>query len=225
MAEDPIKAEEKKEEKQSSEQKQAILAPIMKSIQIALDSYDDIFSDFDESPYSSRVLSDDFLKEIKKRYYETKKGEFELRFTLPSAKRDSKVESIIKKRLRDYFKNEVDYFSEKIAKTKNEGLLRIFVGFFLLSLEVALDTFGVGGLYAKILSVIIVPAGWYGFYSGFEYFFEQPKEFESLRVFNEKFYKAKYEFVSEEDVLKSIEGMSEMKPQEQKPVEETHKTL
>src|SRR3989338_8032949 len=37
------------------------LSSILNSIQIALDHYDDIFSDFDPSPFNQRMLSDDFL--------------------------------------------------------------------------------------------------------------------------------------------------------------------
>lgn len=56
------------------------LSSILNSIQIALDHYDDIFSDFDPSPFSQRMLSDDFLKEMQKRYIETKKGSLKYGF-------------------------------------------------------------------------------------------------------------------------------------------------
>ena len=36
------------------------------NISIVLDSYDDLFSDFDPRPYRIRALSDDFLLECKK---------------------------------------------------------------------------------------------------------------------------------------------------------------
>ncbi len=216
MAEEKIKSEEKKNEDVLEEEKLAVLAPIMKSIQIALDSYDDLFSDFDNSPYSTRVLSDDFLKEIKKRYYENKKGDFELNFTLPAAKRNAKVESIIKKRLRDYFKAEMSYFNEKIDRIKTDGLHRLVVGFILLSIEVVLPIFDLSeNLYAKILSVFIIPAGWYGFYSGFEHIFEYARDFESSLAFHEKIAKIKYEFISEESLLTGA-GEVEQKALEQK---------
>ncbi len=204
------KTEEKKEEvkklEETIEETHPTLVPIMKSVQIALDSYNDIFSDFDYSSYSSRILSDDFLKEVKKRYYENKKGDFELKFTLPTAKRNTKVENIIKKRLKDYFKGEVEYFNDRIEKTKKDGLLRVAIGFVLLSIEVLLLVLEVSDLYISVLSVIIVPAGWYGFYSGFTHLFESTKEFESPKLFNEKYYKAKYEFFSEEDLMKTTEA-------------------
>ena len=213
MAEDKNKVEEKEVEKVLEEEKLAVLAPIMKSIQIALDGYDDIFSDFDSSPYSSRVLSDDFLKEIRKRYYENKKGDFELNFMLQAARRDQRIEATIKRRLKDFFKSEMDYFHDKKEKIKRGGVHRIGVGFILLSLEVVLSVLNVSDLYVKVLNVLLVPAGWYAFYSGFEYIFEDPKELESQFLFNEKLYKAKYEFISEEELLKASEQMLEQKTQ------------
>ena len=43
------------------------LKRILSSVHIALDDYDDIFSDFDISPYNQRALSKDFLDELKTR--------------------------------------------------------------------------------------------------------------------------------------------------------------
>jgi hypothetical protein len=43
---------------------------------IALDTYDDIFSDFDPSPFDHRVISEDFLSELRRRYNLTPKDNF-----------------------------------------------------------------------------------------------------------------------------------------------------
>jgi hypothetical protein len=56
---------------------------VLKTTQVALDNYDDIFSDFDYSDYSKRLLSYDFLKELRRRYEERKKGEYEITFSIP----------------------------------------------------------------------------------------------------------------------------------------------
>ena len=94
------------------------LSSILNSIQIALDHYDDIFSDFDPSPFSQRMLSDDFLKEMQKRYIETKKGEFEIRFSLPASIRDVKTEGLVKKRLKDYFHKQIKNVDVEVEKDK-----------------------------------------------------------------------------------------------------------
>ena len=64
----------------------------MSEISLWLDTYDDIFSDFDPRPYSQREMSEDFLKEISRRYLEGKHGRFEVHFTIPSSERDLKAE-------------------------------------------------------------------------------------------------------------------------------------
>jgi len=59
------------------------------NISLILDSYDDIFSDFDPGDYSERALSDDFLSECKKAAV-NKEERLELRFLVPKTKRDYK---------------------------------------------------------------------------------------------------------------------------------------
>ena len=48
----------------------------LKEIGIVIDSWDDVFSDFDPRPLSERTVSGDFVDELKKRYKETRRGRF-----------------------------------------------------------------------------------------------------------------------------------------------------
>jgi hypothetical protein len=88
----------------------------LREITIQLDVYDDIFSDFDPRPYQERELSEDFLKEIQRRYLEDNRGRFEIHFTIPSSERDTKEEALIKKRLREHFLS--------MAKAESDGIKR-----------------------------------------------------------------------------------------------------
>ena len=72
------------------------------NISLILDSYDDIFSDFDPRSYSEKALSDDFLEECKKAAKD-KEERPELRLLVQKNKRDYKDEIRIKKRLREHF--------------------------------------------------------------------------------------------------------------------------
>ena len=54
----------KHKHEESTEPKQSLLK--LGEISILLDSYDDIFSDFDPSHYSERTLFDDFIVQSKK---------------------------------------------------------------------------------------------------------------------------------------------------------------
>jgi hypothetical protein len=54
---------------------------------MTLDSYDDIFSDFDPRTFDVREISHDFLDECKRRIRETYSGAFFLTMVLPQDKR------------------------------------------------------------------------------------------------------------------------------------------
>lgn len=190
------------------------LSSVLNSIQIALDGYDDIFSDFDPSPYSQRVLSDDFVKEIQKRYIETKKGDFEVRFSLPVKLRNPKTEALIKKRLKEYFTAQYKEVENELEKKKRTGILKFVIGFLLLAGEVINRFYTKNDILFDILSVLFVPAGWYGMFSGLESFFDLPQRYSDQKRFLKKFRDAIYLFVSEEAVVKSIETTSDQTPLE-----------
>src|SRR3989338_253090 len=97
----------------------------LREITLQLDTYDDIFSDFDPRPYAKRELSEDFLKEIQRRYLEDNRGGFEVLFTLPSQVRDTAGEALIKKRLRAHFSFMMKNESDSIKKTVKRGYLYI----------------------------------------------------------------------------------------------------
>lgn len=83
---------------------------MQKNISLILDSYDDIFSDFDPRPYSEKALSDDFLSECRKASRDKKDDEVELRLLVPAQKREINDETKIKRRLKDHFQK---HFNEK----------------------------------------------------------------------------------------------------------------
>ncbi|MBM3229972.1 hypothetical protein FJZ26_06065, partial [Candidatus Parvarchaeota archaeon] len=100
----------------------------IRDISIAIDTYDDIFSDFDPRPYSTRQVSHDFLVEIRARYKETRGGRIEVRFIVPDIERDLKTESVIKKRLREYFAQEKRRLTEAIKKIRYRGAVYVAGG-------------------------------------------------------------------------------------------------
>lgn len=200
------------EQKNSEEIKkgeESKVSEILSSIQVALDEYDDIFSDFDPSPYTKRLLSEDFLKEIQRRYIETGKGEIEVRFTLPAALRDAKTEALIKKRIAHYFDSKIKSSDEDTAKIRRKGLVHLIAGFLLLSADIFI--YDIKDIFIRLISVITVPAGWYGMYSGLEYMFAYPGEIMERRKFYQRFERAKYEFISEEELVEKVEVASKTK--------------
>jgi len=76
------------------------------NISLILDSYNDLFSDFDPRNYSERTLSDDFLLECKRAARDRDpKMNFELRLLIPKTRRNANDELIIKHRLKSHFRS------------------------------------------------------------------------------------------------------------------------
>lgn len=181
------------------------LKTFLESLQItkiALDSYDDIFSDFDPSPYETRLLSEDFLTELNRRSAENRKANFVITFTIPRILRSEKTEVLIKKRIKEHFRKNLRDL-ERIKREKTyQGVIRVFVGILIsvsLFLIPQLDAVPI----ITILSVLI----WYALWSGFEYLFESPRRLRRKIIPVEKFIKAEYEFVAEEDVIEMIQRL------------------
>ncbi|VVC04748.1 Uncharacterised protein [Candidatus Bilamarchaeum dharawalense] len=176
----------------------------MQLTQIALDGYDDLFSDFDPSPYATRLLSEDFLKELHRRYAEKKKGEFIINFTLPRAVHSEKIDNIVRKRIKDYFKQELKNI-ERIRKEKvTHGALRVFIGLLL-----SISLFFIPQLEKEPLLILFSVLIWYALWSGFERLFESSRHLQRKMAFYEKFIKAEYNFVTEEDVMGIIQKLQD----------------
>ena len=174
-------------------------SPIMREITITLDTYDDIFSDFDPRPYHERELSEDFLKEIQRRYMEDKRGRFEVHFTIPFSARDTKEEALIKKRLREHFSIMVKREEETIKNTKSRGYVYMLTGAAVLLADVyALFLLEGSSIEYRILSILLVPAGWYGMWTGIEKIIDDPFASIERKAVFEKFEKANYIFLSDE---------------------------
>jgi len=172
------------------------ISDVFQSVQIAIDTYDDIFSDFDPSPIEKRLLSDDFLNELRRRHAERHTGEFAVNFTLPKALRSEKTEVLVKKRLKDYFKGRLRNVEKERRDKLKMGALRLLVGVVIsLSLLVfpELETVPV----LTVLSVLI----WYVLWSGFEEIFEVSSRLKRKQAFYSKFLKAHYTFLDQESVL------------------------
>lgn len=111
------------------EKKQKLLQ--LSEISLTLDTYDDIFSDFDPRPYSDRAISDDFLVEIKRATKENTVGVIELKFLIPKMFQNSKDEELIRKRLKRHFRRHFDLMSKEVSSVKKMGFIMVIAGFTL----------------------------------------------------------------------------------------------
>ena len=135
-------------------------------IGIWIDSYEDIFSDFDPRPYSQRSISGDFLNETKKASRDKASGEIELKFLLPKSQRNNKNEFLIKKRLKDHFRRHTIEMKKEHLKIIKEGIAFLFLGLvFMIITGIFLVKENPTQLTA-FLSVFLEPGGWFLFWEG-----------------------------------------------------------
>jgi hypothetical protein len=165
-----------------------------KDIPLILDSYDDLFSNFDPRPYSQRALSKDFILECQKAS-EDKKGDIELKFLVKKEARNSKEEGIIIKRIKDHFHK---HFLEKRKELFNLRLIG-FIWFFVGCLLIVSTTFfgQEGSSFAVRLIVAIAhPAGWFFLWEGMGKVIIHSKEKREEHIFHKKMNKVKISFLS-----------------------------
>lgn len=170
--------------------------PTVSEMLVWLDTYDDIFSDFDPRPFAQRELSDDFLKELGRRYMENTKGGIEVSFRIPAAAREPRLEATIRKRLREHFGQERQKVRAQIQQHRHKGLIYAGVGFGLLMADLGITLWQPEAAWAKVVGILLTPAGWFSLWSGMEKLAEVPYKLEHLRSFYDKFAKCNYTFVT-----------------------------
>lgn len=169
----------------------------MSQISLWLDNYDDIFSDFDPRPYSQRALSDDFLSEAKKVSRETKHGKVQLKLLVPSDKRDAGHESVIKRRLRERFKEKFESFQKQKRDIIKQGVFFIIVGIIVMIVATFLIfEYEEKSMFVSFLIVLLEPAGWFLFWEGSNLIVFESKEQKSNLEFYKKMASCEVSFFS-----------------------------
>ncbi|MBW2966611.1 hypothetical protein KY342_05910 [Candidatus Woesearchaeota archaeon] len=151
-----------------------------------LDDYNDLFSDFDPKPYSQRIMSYDFLNELR-RATKQKYGKIKLSILIPKDERDIKIDHIIKTRLKEYFRKHY-YFHKKESKgVLKQGLLFCVFGVVLMFVATyILFYFHNVNLIMSFFIVLLEPAGWFLFWEGLNVAIFKSKEKKPLLDFYEK---------------------------------------
>ena len=143
-------------------------------ISLVLDTYDDIFSDFDPRPYDHRVLSFDFLIEAKRAAREKVTG-LELKFMLPENLLDKEKEALIKKRLHDHFHKHMQLLKKERGTKVGNGILIAVLGFILTAGAAMISYHLKDSLNAAVMLVILEPAGWFSIWNGLDMVFQGSK--------------------------------------------------
>ncbi len=164
-------------------------------ISLLLDSYDDIFSDFDPRPFSQRALSDDFLSEAR-RAARDKIGTLELRFIVPAALRKPEQEAVIKRRIREHFKRHAGMMEKEEKKEVKKSILMTCAGFVLMMIATTILYFQLHSLVFNFIIVFLEPGGWFLMWTGLDHIFFSGREGKSELEFYTKMSRANITFSS-----------------------------
>lgn len=166
------------------------------SIHLVLDDYEDIFSDFDPRPYSERMLSEDFLHELKRASLDREESGLVLTLFAPKEKRNGGQERVVLERLRNHFRRHHRRLEEKRKGEWKTGALMVASGmvFMFVSTYLLLDFHQ--DLWSAFVVVILEPAGWFTFWEGLNVVLFRSKEVTPDLGFYRKMSKAKIIFSS-----------------------------
>ena len=140
----------------------------LSEISLSLDTYDDIFSDFDPRPYSQRALSDDFLAEVRRATRHKPSGGIELRLLLPASQRSAEHERTIKERLHHYFGEQYRKMRAELRVMRGKAIFLTVLGILLMIAAAYVRTKPSQAFSLQMLYVLLDPAGWFSTWFGLE---------------------------------------------------------
>ena len=138
----------------------------MAELSLWLDSYDDIYSDFDSRHYLKRRVSEDFIDELRMSLkYRTDKPD-RLLLLLPAQLRNAEIEKEILSSIKEQLKDRLQISDEKRKRTWLQGLKLLISGMLLM----AADAFVVykATYLNTLLKVIVEPASWFTIWTGLD---------------------------------------------------------
>jgi hypothetical protein len=165
-----------------------------REVSIWLDSYDDIFSDFDPRPYSERTLSDDFISELKKVCREDIFEVGQLRLLIPEKQHNEQFEHTITNRLHSYFKHSNTFLSGQIKRTRRQAVLITMAGMVLILAASYISVIQEQKIWLRILLVLFEPSGWFFTWTGLDNLFFASRRKRTELDFYSKIAKAKVVF-------------------------------
>jgi hypothetical protein len=153
----------------------------MSDIKLWLDSYDDIYSDFDSRHYLKRRISEDFLYELRNELAFTKTEVNHIILLLPQNKRNAVSEEIIAKGLSDYFKTQYIFHKKKCENKLKQGLLLFFIGCIIMLLNSFFSFTYKESFLIIFLRILLEPAGWFLLWAAFDFLYYDFAKLKTVR--------------------------------------------
>lgn len=168
---------------------------VLREVGIVIDTWDDIFSDFDPRPLGERTVSEDFLDELRKRYKETGTSDFVITIYAPVSLKSEDSEKMVTQRLKKHFRYKLLQKKKVLSFIRIRGLIFVLIGICSLSfLTLATYYKFLSELAIQIAGIFLMPLGWFGFWEGLSKLVDtSPVVIQDKKLF-EKLSKSKYHF-------------------------------
>lgn len=174
----------------------------MNELSLWLDSYDDIYSDFDSRNYLKRRFSEDFLHELHNALKHKKESVNDMLLLLPKEGRNTATEQIIVDSLQDFFKDQYSYIAAKCRKKLYNGLWLIVSGVVIMSGNLFIGYKMPDKTLPLIaLKVLLEPSGWFLIWAAFDFLFYGYKDLLKEKRFYGQLSEIKIHFRSSQDLV------------------------
>lgn len=135
-----------------------------------IDSYSELFSDFDPRPFADRLVSDDFVNQVKHAAREIPQKLHVLKLLVPEKIRKSDEEVIIRRKLGAYFSYQHQQLTKMNREIRRKGLYFTMAGLIFMLVASYLKELKVTQFYMTFLLTLFEPGGWFLLWTGFDHF-------------------------------------------------------
>ncbi len=144
-------------------------------LSIWLDSYNDIFSDFDSRAYNERTLSDDFINEVRKIAREMASDKIELKLLVPSSQRTIEAEAVIVKNMHSHFRHSFNLLDREKKREFKQGVFMTLSGFVFMIISLYFSSLSDRSFFHNAIRVIMEPAGWFMVWTGLDHLYNNSR--------------------------------------------------
>jgi len=170
-------------------------------IPIWLDSYDDVFDDWDPSPFKMRDIEDEFLDFLWDSVEDIpKRDAIIFEFFIPAALKNTQKEQILVSALKHHFEYMEIRNKKKLQKERLEAM-KYFVFGILFFIIAYMGPFKSDTLAVRIMEDGLFVGGWVFIWETFSNLFIESREFIDDRRIIKRFMKAQVRFVEKKDTL------------------------
>jgi hypothetical protein len=135
-----------------------------------IDNYSELFSDFDPRSLAERMVSDDFINQVKHAVREIPRKLRVLKLLVPEKIRQPDDEVIIRRRLGTYFSYQHEQLTRMNREVRRKGFYFSAAGLIFLLIASYLKELKVTQFYMTFLLTLLEPGGWFLLWTGFDYF-------------------------------------------------------